>query len=196
MNLTNAKIIGYFSLPSAELAEQNPTAYTLAMAGAPAGAGCCANCGMGILHHVVVQMPDGSKHFIGTDCAQRAGDETIRSAVKSGKTSEQVAAETAKRDEWLAAYDAAKAQQEAARVARIEQFKPTLTVLANLHKADERLGGTPLSEGLTFWASLAKQISYRKISDRQAECVCKAVMGRRNKTNAAQWDELADSLTA
>lgn len=37
MNLKDASVIGFFSLPSRALAESNPTAYALAMAEAPAG---------------------------------------------------------------------------------------------------------------------------------------------------------------
>jgi len=89
MNLSNARIVGYFSMPSASLAEANPDAYNNAWKGAAHGTGTCANCGMGILHHVVVMTPNGEKHFVGQDCAERVGDTRMREALKSGLTSEQ-----------------------------------------------------------------------------------------------------------
>jgi len=89
MNLSNARIVGYFSMPSASLAEANPDAYNNAWKGVAHGTGTCANCGMGILHHVIVMTPDGNKHFIGQDCAERVGDTRMREALKSGLTSEQ-----------------------------------------------------------------------------------------------------------
>jgi hypothetical protein len=90
MNLQNAKIVGYFSMPAASLAEQNPDAYNNAWKNAAHGAGTCANCGMGILHHVVVMTPDGKKNFLGQDCAEKIGDAGMREAVKGGLTSEQL----------------------------------------------------------------------------------------------------------
>lgn len=89
MNLAKAKVVGYFSIPHSSLAEKNPDAYNGALRNAPRGAGTCANCGMGILHHVVVMTPDGQKYFIGSECAQKVGDHQMRNAVKSKITSEQ-----------------------------------------------------------------------------------------------------------
>jgi hypothetical protein len=39
LDLTNARVIGFFSLPSPSLAERNPSAYNAAMHDIPAGAG-------------------------------------------------------------------------------------------------------------------------------------------------------------
>jgi len=101
MNLSNARIIGYFSMPSASLAEANPDAYNNAWKNASHGTGTCANCGMGILHHIVVMTPDGKKHFLGQDCAEKIGDSSMRVAVRSGLTSEQVEKNKAIREEKI-----------------------------------------------------------------------------------------------
>ena len=101
MNLSNARIVGYFSMPPASLAESNPDAYNNAGKNATHGTGTCANCGMGILHHIVVMTPDGNKHFVGQDCAEKIGDSNVREAVKSGLTSEQVERKKAVREEKI-----------------------------------------------------------------------------------------------
>lgn len=74
MSLKNTRIVSFFSLPSQGLAAVNPSAYAAAMAAAPHGAGCCSECGTGILHHVVIESLDGSsRRFIGSDCAMKVG---------------------------------------------------------------------------------------------------------------------------
>ena len=88
-------------MPPASLAEANPDAYNNAWKGAVKGTGTCANCGMGILHHVVIMTPNGEKHFVGQDCAEKIGDSSMREAVKSGLTSEQIEKNNAVREEKI-----------------------------------------------------------------------------------------------
>lgn len=117
MNLTGAKVIGYFSIPHPSLAETNPDAYNGALKNLPPGAGSCANCGMGILHHVIVMNPDGKKYFIGSECAQKVGDTKMRQAVRAKITAEQAenieASRKAKVEEYFekATLDSQKKQE-------------------------------------------------------------------------------------
>lgn len=182
MNLTNATVTGYFSIPSASLAEVNPTAYTLAMASAPAGSGTCANCGMGIRHHVVIRLEDGQEVFIGCDCASRVGEELIARAVKLRKTTEQLAVLESVREANMAEIARRDALEQTRIAERREKFSDVLACL----------------NGSDFHRSLAAQIVCRALSERQALFAVKAcfVTGRRNKSNAAQWDAMIDSLTA
>ena len=184
MNLTTARVIGFFSLPSptGELAEAQPEAFRLAWQQAGPGAGSCAACGMSILHHVIVQIADGSKHFIGTDCAERVGDETVRRCVRAKKTAEQIAAEDAEREQRIAEFRVA----EAARVARVEARAESLKdILAALE-------GT----GNSFHASLASQLRAGALTERQAEFVAKAMFGRCTKKNSAAFEAICDRCTA
>lgn len=122
MNLKAARVTGFFSLPSPSLGEHNPSAYAAAMADAPAGAGSCAHCGMGIRHHVVVEC-EGVTAFIGTTCAERIGGE-VAACVASGLTSEERAAREAKRNAKLAEMDAAIAAGKALMAARAVILAP------------------------------------------------------------------------
>jgi len=116
MKLTNAKITGFFSMPSPALAEHNPTAYNNAMREMPAGAGTCAHCGTGIRHHVVCVDESGAKFFIGTTCAEKVG--LNREQVRRRMTDEQVAARNKRNAERQAAYES----READKVAKNEAF--------------------------------------------------------------------------
>jgi hypothetical protein len=180
MNLSDAQVIGFFSLPSPSLAEHNPDAYNNAMAQAPAGAGTCANCGTGIRHHVVVSL-DGATHFIGTDCAERIGGEPAR-CVGARLTSDQLAKRQADQDARRAAFDAEVARLAAIRAERAERFADALAALR--------------AQGSEFHRSLASQLVEGDLSRRQAEYVCKAVFGpRQNKRNREAWYALEDAIT-
>ena len=72
-DLISGNIIGYFQLPSKALAEANPDAYNNAICSLPSGSGCCQYCGRPIVHHIVVQLANRRKVFIGTDCAEKVG---------------------------------------------------------------------------------------------------------------------------
>jgi hypothetical protein len=115
-DLSEAVVTGFFSLPSAALAEANPSAYNNAMAGAPEGAGSCAHCGNGIRHHVVVRLTDGRTAFIGQDCAIKIGQDIARSVRERITTEELLKREDAaarKHAAWLAEKAAAEAKAKA-----------------------------------------------------------------------------------
>ena len=182
-SLQNARIIGFFSIPSASLAEHNPSAYTAAMAALPAGAGCCSQCGMGLVHHIVIKDGD-TVRFIGQDCAKRVGVDP--EAIRLRLTSEERAARDAARAARYAAIDAAIAEREAkeqeTRAIRREKFADILSILR--------------ASGSEFHTSLADQLEVRPLSWKQAGYAVKATSetGRRNKKNAAAWDEIYERV--
>jgi uncharacterized protein (DUF3820 family) len=102
--LANAQVIGFFSMPSPTLAEHNPTAYYMAMADMPSGAGSCSHCGTGIMHHVIIRDETGKTRFIGTQCAEKVGIDP--EALRLRKSREQINAEKAAREEYLTTFDA------------------------------------------------------------------------------------------
>lgn len=184
LNLTNATVIGFFSLPSPALAEANPTAYNAAMSEAPQGAGSCAHCGTGILHHVVIRV-DGQTAFIGTSCAEKVGSERVRRCVRERLTDAQIAERDAERErksaERKAVGDALIARVAAERAARAALFTDVLPVL-NAQNTD-------------FHSSLAAQLVDGPLSDRQAQYVCKAMFGRYSKRVSEQWDSVYERIT-
>jgi DNA-binding protein H-NS len=176
MNLSNARVIGFFSLPSPALAEQNPAAYNAAMAGAPAGAGSCAHCGTGIVHHVVVATAAGATAFIGTSCAEKVGEERVKTCVRARLTDEQLMERERKAQAAAALRQAEEDANTARLAARAERLKDVLDVL----RAQET----------DFHSSLAAQLGYGSLTWRQAECVAKAVVGRCTKKTEAAWNAI------
>lgn len=179
MNLKEATVTGFFSLPSASLAEHNPSAYNMAMAAAPAGAGTCAHCGTGICHHVVINV-DGQESFIGTDCALRIGGGAAR-AVQSRMTTAQLEAKRQYHEAQSAAWDEEQLRRQAAKRQREERFSDVMLLLRG--------------QGSEFHKSLAEQLANRPLSPKQAEWVCKAMFGRYSKKVATAWDQLEVTLT-
>lgn len=177
-SLRNASVIGFFSIPSPSLAEHNPSAYNTAVAALPAGAGCCSQCGMGIIHHIVIRDEAGAVRFIGTDCAKKIGGE-VEAAVRVRKTSEELAAIAARDAARDAAWRESEARRLEAEAANREKFADLIAILE--------------AKGSEFHSSLAAQlISRGRLSWKQAPYVAKATSetGRRNKKNAAAWDEI------
>ena len=177
MTLQNAQIIGYFSLPSPELAAHNPEAYSVAMANAPEGAGSCSQCGMGLRHHVVIRDGDTTR-LIGLDCAQRVG--LSADQLRSRLTDEQQAERDARINERNAQWQRETEAFEAKRAERIAEYGDILAILR--------------AQGTEFHDSLADQLEVRPLSPRQAHHVAKATSstGRRNKHNAESWDSIED----
>ena len=132
LDLTNAVVIGFFSLPSPSLAEQNPSAYNAAMREVPAGAGSCQHCGTGILHHVVIRIGT-ERYFIGCDCANRVGSPMVRRCVREGLTAEQIeqreAAAKASQAAWQVAEDERQAKRAAALQLRFESLRDIIEPL-------------------------------------------------------------------
>lgn len=186
MNLEIATVTGFFSLPSPSLAEHNPDAYNNAMRNAPEGAGTCAHCGTGILHHVVIRTVDGKTAFIGSQCAQKIGGSVARAA-SARLTSEQIAERDARQKQIRSEHAAREEQIAQTLRERAEHFADVLAVLES----------EPRGIFDTFWQSLARQLREQgKVSPRQAHFICKAVFGpRQNKKNRDAWETLQIDLS-
>lgn len=180
LNLSRVTVVGFFSLPGvhSEVAEAQPQAFQLAWQQAGPNAGTCAACGTGILHHVVVQDEAGAKHYIGTDCAERVGDETVRRCVREKLTTEQLAEKDRQAEARCAEFRAHEAARLAKLAARAEALKDILQGLA--------------VRGTSFHASLAEQLRAGPLSHRQAEFVAKAIHGRCTKKNNDVWCAVYD----
>ena len=174
--LRTARIVGFFSIPSPSLAEHNPSAYNNLVSNLPAGCGTCSQCGMGIMHHIVIVDEKGVRRFVGSDCAEKIGVD--KDAIKYRLTDEEVAARNARRDARNAEFSAAVAAREAVEAERRERFADVLALLA--------------AQESDFHSSLASQLVQGPLSWRQAGFVAKATSEtrRRNKRNAASWDEI------
>jgi hypothetical protein len=179
VNLENAKVVGFFSLPSASLAEANPDAYNNAMASAPAGAGTCAHCGTGILHHVVIEI-DSARYFIGNDCAERVGSAFVVRCIKARMTSEEMVAKDVRLRQEFARIDEQQAAINAVIAARTEELKDIIFPL----EASEN----------QFYRSLAEQLKRGPLSDKQTNHVCKFFYGRLTKKTDAAWTALSTRI--
>lgn len=185
-SIRTAAITGFFSLPSPSLAEHNPSAYNNMMASAPAGAGTCSQCGMGILHHVVIRDEAGETRFIGTDCALKVGCKPDQ--IRERLTDEQRVARDARREaaisEWQRNEQARKEAESIRLAARREKVGDLVDMLRGI--------------GGDFYGSLASQLECGPLSWRQANYVAKATSetGRRNKRNADSWDSILEDCTA
>lgn len=175
-SIRNAQVIGFFSIPAAYLAEHNPEAYNAAIRALPAGAGCCSQCGMGITHHIVIRDEDGQKRFIGSDCAKKIGVDA--DCITYRKTTEEIEARNAKRQAWQDKWKALKDAEDAMIAERTERFADVVAIL--------------MAKGTEFHKSLAEQVVRYPLSWKQAGFVAKATSatGRRNKANAAVWDDI------
>lgn len=187
MNLKDAKVIGFFSLPSAALADANPDGYNLAMKGAPEGAGSCAHCGNGILHHVVIRTSAGGTAFIGQDCAAKVGGPSIARCVREKLTDEQIAKRDAESQLRAAAAQAAMEADKANERARAESLRDLIVPLWQMGE----------SKADTFLGSLAHQLARGPLSRRQAFFACKALYGpRQNKANRDIWEASEERMVA
>lgn len=185
LNLQDAVVVGFFSLPSPSLAEHNPSAYTAAMRGVPAGAGSCQHCGTGILHHVVIRI-GAERFFIGRDCANRVGSPMVRRCVREGLTAEQIAQRTAEAEASQKAYRIEQERREAERAAALQlRFESLRDIIEPLE-----------AKGTDFHSSLASQLRLGSLSPRQAEYAVKGVLGRYSKRVAEQWDSIVERCVA
>jgi hypothetical protein len=161
------RFIGFATIPSPSLGEQNPTAYSNALAALPRdlanGCGSCAHCGTPIMNICIVQNADGKKWGIGCDCIRKTDDaKLVRASVLARRAHEKelrrLRAER-KRAAWLAevvdqATGETRAQRfereaaesraahesaEAARIAKARAIAAELTVEAEA--LNDRKGG-------------------------------------------------------
>jgi len=213
MNLNKSKVIGFFSLPHASVAEHNPTGYSLAWQNAPAGAGSCANCGMGILHHVVIRTEDGKTAFIGTDCAERIGGEVAVQARRK-LTAEQIEQREAKKQAEIKAYLDKESETKANTIARWESvrsfviqligsdleqawFQDFLDGKASSHQgnfATNRYGSCVDTN--EFSHAMAAALIQGSLTERMAFYTAKCILGRRVKKNAEEYDALCETLAS
>jgi hypothetical protein len=146
---------------------------------------------MGIIHNVICKTPEGAEVCIGTQCAERIGADPR--AVRAGITSEERERRDARQEALAAEHRAEVAEREARVAGRREKFADILAGLADRAVAD-RDTYNPNRE--TFAESLANQLVERPLSPRQAFFVAKMLSdtGRRNKKNAATWDEIENRV--
>jgi hypothetical protein len=80
------RFVGMASIPSASLAEQNPSGYSSALAMLPrnliGGCGTCYNCGKGITHVCIIENAQGQRYGVGTDCVEKTGDKYLGDKAK------------------------------------------------------------------------------------------------------------------
>ncbi len=210
MNLKKSKVIGFFSLPHASVAEHNPNGYSLAWQNAPKGAGSCANCGMGILHHVVIRTEDGKTAFIGTDCAERIGGEVAVQARRK-LTAEQIEQREAKKQAEIKAYWDKENETKASTIARWDTVRPLVVRLigSELDQAwfQEFLDGKASSQGHfstnrygscvdtnEFSHAMAAALIQGPLTERMAFYTAKCILGRRVNKNAEEYDALCETL--
>lgn len=180
LDLANAVVIGFFSLPSPSLTEHNPSAYSAAMREVPAGAGSCQHCGTGIMHHIVIRI-GAKRYFIGRDCANRVGSPMVRRCVRERMTAEQIEERTRVAAESQAAYRAERERLESERAAALQiRFESLRDIIEPLE-----------AKGTEFHSSLASQLRSGSLSPRQAEYAVKGVLNcRYSKRVAEQWDAI------
>lgn len=121
---------GFYALPSASLASQNPEAYNNALANAPrnlvGGVGTCRHCGMGISNIFIVQDAQGRKYGVGSDCVLKTGDKALANKVKvtlaikarESRRAKLEAKRAADRFEWEHAICNSRGETNAQRVVR------------------------------------------------------------------------------
>jgi len=214
------RFLAVISLPAPSLQEANPTAYNNALRDAFAsakgfgvGLGSCEHCGQGLAHNAVIKGTgaDSKPFVIGLDCLQKIDKASLGSKAKvaQAKIRREVAEarKEAKRQAWLAA-DCGNGETNAQRVERERQERNAAweAEKANAEQqrqdALDRRGVRGIIEELRraggeFFISLAQQLERGSLSPRQADCVCKFLLGgRHTKANADSWDQHFNLLTA
>jgi len=183
--LSNAEILGYFSMPTPSLAQHNPAAYERAGASMPKHAGTCSHCGIGIRHHVVIRDAMGRVRFIGTTCAIQVGCDADQ--VRARQTDAERAAIATTREQ-------VQAQRRREQLWYVEQA----LIRQRIHW--EQVGDLVMmlrQSGGEFYRSLADQLQHGSLSHKQAQHVARATSatGRRNRFNAEAWDDVVARCT-
>lgn len=85
------KCVGVFSMPSRQLAEVNPDAYSNAMKEMPTGyeIGTCRICGISLVNNYLIVASCGVAFSVGCDCVERVGDQGLIDEVKARKRAAQ-----------------------------------------------------------------------------------------------------------
>lgn len=171
------RCVGSYSLPSPQMAEQNPSAYQNALREMPKGwgIGTCAYCGMGLMHNFLIRSADNKGFVVGSECVAKTNDVGLGNAVKvrvarmrNKARREKMAAEReAKYKQWkidnadrlaaeAAEREAKEAAKQAERIANREKWEFLLPYLqgdgpfvSSMHDAIER-GDPPTGRAVTI----------------------------------------------
>jgi len=204
------RFAGFAQIPSAHLAENNPSAYNAALAMLPkdlrGGCGTCQNCGMAISNIYIVADADGARYGVGCDCVEKTGDVCLSKPVLIAKNKMEREARRQKADakrrekhaKWMLAI-CPTGETNAERI--IRENRQREDGLATFHAAcDARMESfadvvAALPEGNDFFASLIFQLSHRSLTDRQAWCIAEQILGRRGAAST-EGETLVARLTA
>lgn len=203
------RYVGFYALPSPDLAAANPEAYNARLREMPklnSGCGTCSNCGMAIMNIHIVRDGKGGLWGVGCDCIEKVGDKSLSdpAKVKQAKHeanlrhARQEARRIAQHEAWLLAIcptgetnaerivrqnwerDMELAARHEATLARAESFRDITSQLPSNNE---------------FFTSLIGQLSNGRLSDRQAYCICKQIHGYRAE-GSVLWNSTMDRLTS
>lgn len=203
------------SIPSPSLGEQNPTAYSNALAALPRdlvnGCGTCGHCGTGIMNIHVIQNGEGKKFGVGCDCINKSDDMPLMKASRLEKLKadriKRANAKVAKRAAYLAAVNPEtgetneqriQRQAEEQRAAYLEQERINLenrrTLAAEMQVEADAMrdgkGGFADSVGMDMQAGLVPSGRAREIA---CEIIAKRLGGR---TGSKAWEAAYEAITA
>jgi hypothetical protein len=113
------RFLGVYELPSASLAETNPSAYNAALAEMPPGFHCgtCAYCGMPLKYNYLIKSSDSRTFSVGCECVNKTHDGGLVKKVKSSRLRIDREKRATRRSEQHKAYAAKKIEEIEARVA-------------------------------------------------------------------------------
>jgi hypothetical protein len=124
------RFVGMVSIPSATLAEKNPSAYQNALADLPrdiiGGCGTCYNCGHAITNVCIIENAQGDRYGVGTDCVLKTDDPCLgnkaKVAIAKLQRKQRFARATAKREahrqKWLGSVSNEAGETNAQRIER------------------------------------------------------------------------------
>ena len=122
-------------MPTAALAEANPSAYEIGMKSRPSFChGSCDHCGTGIIHHFMLVDATSSRFAVGSSCIEKLGDCELVSAVSRHRR-EQLA--KARQEERLKRSEAREAALNAERL--LNGGLTNVEREAELHRENEML---------------------------------------------------------
>jgi hypothetical protein len=119
-----------YSIPSAFLAEHNPTGYQAALQEMPKGlangCGTCGHCGRPIRLVCIVKDANGAEWGVGSSCIEKTGDKAlgdpakvaVAKATKAARLAKAQDLKEAKRKLWLAMIDPITGETNGARLER------------------------------------------------------------------------------
>jgi hypothetical protein len=169
MNLKNARVVGFSTKTTKE--------------GQPAGT--CDHCGTGIKYLVhVIDPSDGVERVIGTSCANKVGNEAVRTCVRERITEDE---RQRREEKWKARYQAEQQTWHEIQMSAIRNQTAWIDRVADIVVAVR-------DSGNTFLSDLGCQLSNGALSDRQAHYVALYVIGakRVSKKNEDEYCRICD----